>query len=124
MILLGSATISTMPLPYCCQETNIIGRQAGNSWEIATIYPKEYIDCHEGLHSTHCKFSLGIFREAMHTEIKPTLRIDPVMCLDSIINAAETVLNGRGSYMKLGHLPDELDVAGLETTFDMDVSLA
>jgi hypothetical protein len=26
--------------------------------------------------------------------------------------------------MKLGHLPDELDVAGLEATVDVDVSLA
>ena len=64
--------------------------------EIATILPKGYIDCYECLHSTNCEFSFGIFREAMNTEIKPALGIDPMMRFDSIIDAAEAILNGGG----------------------------
>ena len=71
----------------------ILGRQVDSSSETETVLHYEYINSHEGLNSTNSKFPSSILRKPIYAEIEPALRVDPMPCLDAIIDAAEPVLD-------------------------------
>lgn len=91
VIMLGFFTISTM---ICLtMRVGILGTPVDNSSETGTGLHYDYVNCHEGLDSTYGKFPSSILGESINAEIEPTLRVDAMLCLDTIINAAESVLD-------------------------------
>lgn len=90
MIMLGFFTILTMAC--LTMRAGILGKRVGSSLETETALREDYIDGHESLDSADGKFPSCILGEAMYAEIEPTLRVDPVTSLDTIVDAAEPVL--------------------------------